>query len=178
METIKEFQRQFHRENSELSASLNGADKKKENDSRNLLEKHLAVVEGDSKTITLAEVSINLSQQTMVEQVELRVANKDLLSKYFKVAGITRAPQANPDYLRQEAETTKDIQISVLSQSPEENRQRQMKTKFLKLSSGFYDQQKQVMEANISGAVCHQVNVQFELDVPKVRALVNRCHEL
>ena len=89
----------------------------------------------------LAEVRINLPVQMMVEQVELKLnqQNKDIFQKYFKLAGITRSSQTEAEQIRNEMEVSKDIQFSVLGKDPETEQKRKLKTKFLKMTSGYHD---------------------------------------
>jgi len=50
--------------------------------------------------------------------------------------------------------------------------------KFFKLQSGYCDEQKKIIEMNMCGAVCHQLNITFEFDRQKAEDLIQKCKEL
>ena len=50
--------------------------------------------------------------------------------------------------------------------------------KYFKLQSGYFDEQKKLVEMNMCGAICNQLNITFEFDRQKAEDLIQKCKEI
>jgi len=74
------------------------------------------------------------------------------------------------------AAAKKGVSTAAKKALPEQDRLKAQK--YFKLYSGYYDEQKKIVEMNMCGAVCHQLVIMFEFDKQKAEDLIQKCKEI